>query len=195
MASPCAMTDANPDALKHNRRSDVPAATNGTGKPWGNARSIQRSANHGNTLDSAWKFLWRTPQRIHRHHQPRTIMTDPDITPKESGCTVKQAGGGWMPQIVRLLPCPFCGADGAYPTDHMEIIEDCYCECSDEKCRTLGPSGKTWDDAGRNWNKRSSPWCDSCRETDCCVSGDGTCSMIRKYLSLPNANVDAPAHE
>ena len=33
---------------------------------------------------------------------------------------------------------------------------------------------------------RNSPWCAACKETDCCVSGDGTCAMIRKYLSLEN---------
>lgn len=33
----------------------------------------------------------------------------------------------------------------------------------------------------------NNPWCAACKETDCCVSGDGTCSMIRKYLSQENA--------
>ena len=32
----------------------------------------------------------------------------------------------------------------------------------------------------------NNPWCAACKETDCCVSGDGTCSMIRKYLSQEN---------
>ena len=42
---------------------------------------------------------------------------------------------------------------------------------------------------------RENPWCAACREPDCCVSGDGTCAMIRKYLSQENAPVDAPAHD
>ena len=33
----------------------------------------------------------------------------------------------------------------------------------------------------------NNPWCESCKEPDCCVSGDGTCAMIRKYLSLHNS--------
>jgi hypothetical protein len=32
----------------------------------------------------------------------------------------------------------------------------------------------------------NNPWCAPCKEPDCCVSGDGTCSMIRKYLSTAN---------
>lgn len=28
------------------------------------------------------------------------------------------------------------------------------------------------------------PWCDACTEKDCCVSGDGTCEMIRKYQGI-----------
>jgi hypothetical protein len=29
---------------------------------------------------------------------------------------------------------------------------------------------------------KNNPWCEACSEPDCCVSGDGTCAMIRKYL-------------
>lgn len=29
----------------------------------------------------------------------------------------------------------------------------------------------------------NNPFCSSCKESDCCVSGDGTCAMIRKYLT------------
>jgi len=29
----------------------------------------------------------------------------------------------------------------------------------------------------------NNPFCSSCQELDCCVSGDGTCAMIRKYLT------------
>jgi len=29
----------------------------------------------------------------------------------------------------------------------------------------------------------NNPWCEACKEPDCCVSSDGTCAMIRKYLS------------
>jgi hypothetical protein len=29
---------------------------------------------------------------------------------------------------------------------------------------------------------KNNPWCEACLEPDCCVSGDGTCAMIRKYL-------------
>lgn len=29
----------------------------------------------------------------------------------------------------------------------------------------------------------SNPFCDHCKEEDCCVSLDGTCSMIRVYLN------------
>jgi hypothetical protein len=32
----------------------------------------------------------------------------------------------------------------------------------------------------------NNPWCEACKEPDCCVSGDGTCAMIRKYLSPQN---------
>lgn len=32
----------------------------------------------------------------------------------------------------------------------------------------------------------NNPWCEACKEPDCCVSGDGTCAMIRKYLSPLN---------
>jgi len=42
---------------------------------------------------------------------------------------------------------------------------------------------------------RENPWCSACREPDCCVSMDGTCAMIRKYLSQENEtspSVDAP---
>ena len=28
------------------------------------------------------------------------------------------------------------------------------------------------------------PFCNSCKEADCCVSFDGTCEMIRVYLSV-----------
>ena len=38
----------------------------------------------------------------------------------------------------------------------------------------------------RNYARKSmteNPWCASCKESDCVVSGDGTCAMIRKYLS------------
>ena len=28
----------------------------------------------------------------------------------------------------------------------------------------------------------NNPFCASCKESNCCVSGDGTCAMIRKYL-------------
>jgi hypothetical protein len=35
----------------------------------------------------------------------------------------------------------------------------------------------------------NNPWCAACKEPDCCVSGDGTCAMIRKYLSE-----NTPAH-
>ena len=53
----------------------------------------------------------------------------------------------------------------------------------------------------------NNPWCEACKEPDCCVSGDGTCAMIRKYLnehrgsecvicggcdSSRNAHVDLP---
>jgi hypothetical protein len=30
----------------------------------------------------------------------------------------------------------------------------------------------------------NNPFCSSCKELDCCVSGDGTCAMIRKYLKV-----------
>ena len=29
----------------------------------------------------------------------------------------------------------------------------------------------------------NNPFCAACKEPDCCVSGDGTCAMIRKYLT------------
>jgi hypothetical protein len=29
----------------------------------------------------------------------------------------------------------------------------------------------------------NNPFCSSCKESNCCVSGDGTCAMIRKYLT------------
>jgi hypothetical protein len=29
----------------------------------------------------------------------------------------------------------------------------------------------------------NNPFCSSCKELDCCVTGDGTCAMIRKYLT------------
>lgn len=32
----------------------------------------------------------------------------------------------------------------------------------------------------------NNPWCAACKEPDCCVSGDGTCAMIRKYLHSEN---------
>ena len=67
-----------------------------------------------------------------------------------------------LPQLVVLLPCPFCGANGTYPED-MEPIGELYCQCSDDKCRTFGPSGKTWLEAGQRWNLRTR--CDHCRET------------------------------
>ena len=57
-------------------------------------------------------------------------------------------------RLVRLLPCPFCGANGTYPED-MEPIGELYCQCSDDKCRTFGPSGKTWLEAGQRWNLRT----------------------------------------
>lgn len=28
---------------------------------------------------------------------------------------------------------------------------------------------------------KNNPWCAACKESDCCVSIDGTCAMIRKY--------------
>ena len=37
---------------------------------------------------------------------------------------------------------------------------------------------------------RENPWCAACREPDCCVSMDGTCAMIRKYLA--NTLLDHP---
>jgi len=37
---------------------------------------------------------------------------------------------------------------------------------------------------------RKNPWCAACREPDCCVSMDGTCAMIRKYLK--NADIVNP---
>jgi len=37
---------------------------------------------------------------------------------------------------------------------------------------------------------RENPWCEACREPDCCVSMDGTCAMIRKYLE--NADIVNP---
>lgn len=54
------MTAANPGAGKLNRKLDALAATRGSRKPWVNAQRTPRSANRGNTPDSAWKFLWRT---------------------------------------------------------------------------------------------------------------------------------------
>ena len=56
-------------------------------------------------------------------------------------------------------------------------------ECQNEKVKTLREQMK------------NNPWCEACKEPDCCVSGDGTCAMIRKYLSSENANVEASAHE
>lgn len=58
-----------------------------------------------------------------------------------------------LARLVVLLPCPFCGANGTYPED-MEHIGELYCQCSDDKCRTFGPSGKTWEEAGQMWNTR-----------------------------------------
>jgi hypothetical protein len=37
---------------------------------------------------------------------------------------------------------------------------------------------------------RENQWCAACREPDCCVSMDGTCAMIRKYLK--NADIANP---
>ena len=61
-----------------------------------------------------------------------------------------------QPRLVMPLPCPFCGADGTYPED-MEPIGELYLQCSDDKCRTFGPSGKTWEEAGQRWNTRRAP--------------------------------------
>lgn len=41
----------------------------------------------------------------------------------------------------------------------------------------------------------NNPWCESCKEPDCCVSGDGTCAMIRKYLSPHNLLKDSKSEE
>jgi len=30
----------------------------------------------------------------------------------------------------------------------------------------------------------NNPFCAACKEPDCCVSGDGTCAMIRKYMKV-----------
>jgi len=30
----------------------------------------------------------------------------------------------------------------------------------------------------------NNPFCSACKEPDCCVSGDGTCALIRKYLTV-----------
>ena len=41
----------------------------------------------------------------------------------------------------------------------------------------------------RNYARKAmaeNPWCASCTESDCVVSGDGTCAMIRKYLHNDN---------
>lgn len=81
-----------------------------------------------------------------------------------------------------LMDCPFCGME----EPHMGI--DGVVTCGN--CGAKGPWDKdAYDGAGNEqemWNKRDSPWCNACKEPDCCVSGDGTCAMIRKYLSLQN---------
>lgn len=59
---------------------------------------------------------------------------------------------------IPLLPCPFCGADGIYPEDR-EPIGELYCQCSDDACRTFGPSGHTWDEAAERWNQRKDNVC------------------------------------
>lgn len=32
------------------------------------------------------------------------------------------------------------------------------------------------------WINKSNPFCEACKERDCCISFDGTCSMLRVYL-------------
>ena len=48
--------------------------------------------------------------------------------------------------------------------------------------RELNEARKQRDDLADE--KLNNPFCAACKETDCCISGDGTCSMIRKYQSV-----------
>lgn len=88
-----------------------------------------------------------------------------------------------------LLNCPFCGKSATleeipahthglnFMPDHLGSFT---IECASCCCGIIG------EDKARlieHWNKRDNPWCEHCKEEDCMCSLDGTCEMIRKYLS------------
>lgn len=58
--------------------------------------------------------------------------------------------------------CEKCNDDGRY------------CACNEEK---IEPLPVDFPSAGSE-----NPFCENCKETDCGVSLDGTCEMIRRYL-------------
>ena len=41
----------------------------------------------------------------------------------------------------------------------------------------------------------NNPWCNACREEHCCIDPEGTCTMIRIYLSAVKIYDESPPKE
>lgn len=89
-------------------------------------------------------------------------------------------------QLERSSPsgATVCSASSDHPeTDHeWRRMEHCI---PDARAKHMYHVSKKMEE-DRNYARKSmteNPWCASCKESDCVVSGDGTCAMIRKYLS------------
>lgn len=63
--------------------------------------------------------------------------------------------------LVRLLPCPFCGNEGAF-CDHDEtgVMAGlrAHVECGNDECRAFGPDGHGKAEAEAKWNALRDPY-------------------------------------
>jgi len=90
------------------------------------------------------------------------------------------------------------GKSSAYNADVVGLLElsrklEIENQHAEKRIRELKQDREILRQDGERWreiaNRKISistdnPWCSACRETDCVVSIDGTCAMIRKYLTI-----------
>lgn len=83
-------------------------------------------------------------------------------------------------RTTALFACPFCGEE-AEITDESQPNRPkswFFAWCKNRPECNSWLAAESPEKVAKKWNKRASPWCDSCKEPDCKVSGDGTCAPM-----------------